>query len=432
MLAALALAGCSGVPTKDEQSARADVQATGAALLARYGRPPLPILRPDSPPEEFVRYAVLNHPAVAAAYFDWKASVEDVAPARSPVDPQFVFQADVGETLLSVMPGLMFNLMGSGKRAALGSQAVLTAGVARRAYVSAVLDAAAEARKSWIELAYLDEATRLQEGVLGALESSRTLAQVDYATGRGTGTLTDQVRIQNEVAKARNELATLDDRRAAARARFKSALGLAPGDPDPAWPTKALAATTLPGEDELWRRTLGANPGLGRMRAMVEMAAAGVEVARKAGHPDFSLGAMAELRADPSFVRPLATLGLPLWRDRIAAAVAAAEARHEAGAARVSAEELTLAAEFAQDLAMVRESDRMIAYIDRDALPSFDRSIETAGAAYQSGAAGAAMIPESQLMALSMRLERAGALRDRELAATDLMLLAAGVAVPAP
>jgi hypothetical protein len=158
------------------------------------------------------------------------------------------------------------------------------------------------------------------------------------------------------------------------------------------------------------------------MRAMVEMAAAGVEVARKAGHPDFSLGAMAELRADPSFVRPLATLGLPIWRDRIAATVAAAEARHEAGAARVSAEQLNLAADFAQDLAMVRESDRMIAYIDRDALPSVDRSIATAAAAYQSGAASEAMIPESQVMALAMRLERAGTLRGRELAPSPSLL----------
>jgi outer membrane protein TolC len=428
----LALAGCSGVPTQGEKSARADVQATGATLLARYGRPPLPALRPDSPPGEFVRQAVLNHPSVAAAYYDWRASVEDVAPARSPADPQFVFQADVGDTLMSLMPGLMFNLMGSGKRAALGSQAVFTAGVARRAYVSAVLDAAAEARKAWVELAYLDEAIRLQERVAGALRSSRALAEADYATGRGMGTLADQVRIVNDLAKARNELAALDDRRTAARVRFKSALGLAPGDPDPAWPTTALAATALPGEDELWRRTLEANPELARMRAMVEMAAAGVEVARKAGHPDFSLGAMAELRADPSFVRPLATLGLPIWRDRIAATVAAAEARHEAGAARVSAEQLNLAAEFAQDLAMVRESDRMIAYIDRDALPSVDRSIATAAAAYQSGAASEAMIPESQVMALAMRLERAGTLRGRELAATDLMLLAAGTAMPVP
>ena len=43
--------------------------------------------------------------------------------------------------------------------------------------------------------------------------------------------------------------------------------------------------------------------------------------------------------------------------------------------------------------------------------------------------AGAAMISEIQLMAIDMRHERLDVLRDRELAATDLLLLTAG-AIP--
>jgi hypothetical protein len=43
---------------------------------------------------------------------------------------------------------------------------------------------------------------------------------------------------------------------------------------------------------------------------------------------------------------------------------------------------------------------------------------------------GPAMIPETRLMALNMRRERVAALRERETAATDLMLLTADVAPP--
>lgn len=420
--------GCASLPPSAERSARADLQATGAALLAREGRPALPVLRADSPPEEFVRYAVLNHPAVAAAYYDWRAGVEDIAPARSLPEPSLTFEADITDTLMSFMPGLMFDIMGAGKRAAMGREATAVAGVARRTYLAVLLNTAAAARKAWIELAFIEEAIRLRELSAGTLGRSRDIANADYTTGRGMGSLTDQVRFTNEIAKVHSDLATLADRRTAVRARFKSALGLAPADPDPSWPRPVLMPTALPGEDELWRRASAANAELGRMRAMVEMAVAGVEVARKTGRPDFTLGLMADLKADPLMFRPTASLKLPIWREKIAATIAAAEARRDASEARVTAEQLNLAAELAQMLYMVREADRMIAYIDHTALPNFDRTIATAEAGYQSGMAGPAMIPETQLMALGLRLERAVALRERETAVTDLMLLTADVA----
>lgn len=430
LLIGFTLLGCAGVPGKEEKSARSELRATGARLIGPEGRAVLPALRPDSPPADFVRYAVMNHPAVVAAYYDWRAKVEEITSAAARPDPQFTFQADITNTLTSFMPGLMFDLMGPGKRAAMAREASAGAGVARRAYVSAVLDAAAEAWRARIDLGFVDEAARLRAASIGALERSLAIANADYATGRGMGTLAEPVRIANDLARARSELAALGDRRAAVRARFKSALGLGPAEPDPAWPQAGLAPTAIPGEDELWRRAAAANPDLASMRAMVEMTLAGVEVARKTGTPDVAVGGMVDLRTNPLLIRPTATISLPLWRDKIAATVAAAKARHEAAAARVNAAQLTLAAEFAQRLYMVREADRMIAYIDREALPSFEQAIATAEAAYQSGLATPGMIPEVQLMALAMRRERLEALRDRETAVVELMMLTADVAPP--
>jgi outer membrane protein TolC len=243
-------------------------------------------------------------------------------------------------------------------------------------------------------------------------------------------TLEAQVRLANEIARVRAELGSLGDRRTAVRARFKSALGLARADADPAWPHAVLESTTLPDEDELWRRAQASNPELGRMRAMVDMALAGVDVARRAGTPDFTLGAMVDLKANPLMFRPTATVTLPVWRKKIAANIAAATARSQAASARVGAEQLDVAAELAQTLYMVRESGRMIAYIDGTALPNLDRIIASAEAGYETGMSGPAMIPETRLMALNMRRERVAALREREIAATDLMLLTADIAPP--
>jgi len=420
--------GCTVAPSPAEKEARAQVAQIGATLRPANAKPALPTLAPTPSLADYVRFAVLNHPQVEAAYHDWRTSVVAIAPTRALPDPQLTFEADIADTLMTFMPGLMFNVMTSSKRAAMAREMTATSSVAYRAYVGEVLKVAAAARKAWIELAFIDESVRLRESSVTALERSLEIANTDYTTGRGMGTLANQVKVTNDIAKVRSDLATLADRRAAARIRFKSALGMAPTDRDPAWPHASLAATALPSEDELWHRASVANAELGRMRAMVEMALASIDVARKARTPDFALGGMVDLKTNPLMFRPTASVTLPIWREKIAANIAAAEARHDASVARVSAEQLNLAAEIAQMLFMVREADRMIAFIEQTALPNFERAIETVAAGYQSGMTSPGMIPETQLMALNMRLERATALRDREIAATDLLLMTTDIA----
>ena len=433
ILLALVLAGCSVAPSIGEREADAHVERIGGTFRPAGQKPVLPALAPDSPPADYVRFAVLNHPSVEAAYDDWRASVAAIAPARALPDPQFTFQADVWNTLMSFMPGLMFDFMASGKRSVMAGEASAESMVQYRAFVTSALTTAADARKAWIDLASVDETIRLREAALASLGQSSALAGADYATGRGMATLEAQVRLGNEIAKAGADLDTLRDRRASARTLLKSALGLGPADADPPWPTAALAPTTLPGEDELWRRAQASNPELARMRAMVEMAVAGVEVARRAATADFSLGAMANVldtQADPRMVRPVASITLPIWREKIAGNIAAAEGRSEAAGARERAAQIALAAELAQMLYTVHESDRMIAYIDRTGLPNLERIITSAEAGYQTGMSGATTIPDTRLMELDMALERVAALREREMAATDLSLLTADAAPP--
>lgn len=422
------LAGCTLAPSSGEKQARTQLSQIGDTLRPAMEKPVLSELRPDSPFDEYGRFAVLNHPQVAAAYHDWRASVSAIAPARALPDPRLTFEADITDTLMTFMPGLMVEFITPGKRRAVAREATATSNVFYRTYVATVLGVAADARKAWIELAYIDEAIRLRESSLGSLEQSLGIANTDYTTGRGMGTLANQVRVTNDIAKVRIDLGTLTDQRAAVHRRFKSALGLALADRDPVWPQAVLLATELPSEDELWRRASAVNPELRRMRAMVEMAIAGVEVAKKARTPDFSVGTMADLKANPLMVRPTATVTLPIWREKIAANIAAAEARRDASEARVTAGQLTLAAELAQVLSLVRGADRTIAYIDETALPNFERAIATIGAGYQSGISSPSMIPETQLMALLLRLDRAAALREREMAVTDLLLLTADIA----
>lgn len=393
----------------------------------------IPALDEKSPPEVYVRYALNNHPNVLAAWHDWQSAQASVLPARSLPDPQLTFQADISSTVMSLMPGLMFDLMTPGKRAAMGREAAAGAEVAHRAYVTALVRVAAETRKALLELSYLDNALLLREASVVTTEQIGKLTASEYSVGRSmNASLEAQVKADDDAARLRSEVGNLGERRTAARARLKSALGLLPTDTDPVWPRHSLTLTTLPSADELWRRVQTSNPDLATMRAMIEMAIAGVDVAQRRGTPDFSLGLMTDVKQTPWMWRPTATLTLPIWRNKIQQTIAAAQSRRDAAVSRAKAEQLNMAAELAQMLAMIREADRMIEYINTSALPSLQRTRDTAASGYRAGTSGATMIYQARVMELSMQTERLEALRERELAVVELLALTAEVAPPQP
>ena len=423
---ALLLAGCA-TASREERATLDRVRDAGALLRPAGHNPDLSSLTAESSLADYLRFALLNHPQVEAAYDDWRGAALAIAPARALPDPKLTFQADIAGTLTSLMPGLMFDLMNPGRRTAMAGEAAAASEVAHRRYLTAVLNTAAEVKKAWIDLSALEETRRLQQQALGLAEEAIRFSHAEHATMHAMGSLDQLAQQLNDAGRLRLAVANLDDQRNAARARLKAALGLAREAADPPWPApSALSATPLPGDDAFWAAVRTANPRLGEMRAMVAMAAAAVAVEQRTRTPEIAAGLMADVKMNPVLWRPLGEISLPLWRQKIAAAVAAARARHDAAAARLQAEELMVAADLARLTFMVREADRMVAYLDETALPNLRQSLASLSAAYVTGMTGFAMIPETQKMILAMQIERVAALRDREETLTDLSLLVAG------
>jgi len=424
------LTGCV-TATPAEQAARAQVRAVGAELTPAGRRADLPVLTADSTVADYLQFALLDHPAVEAAYDDWRAAVLAIAPARALPDPKLTFQADIRSTVTSIMPGLMFDLLASGKRAALAHEAAAAGDVAYRRYVTAILTTAADVKQSWADLTALEETRRLVQQMLVLEEQAVAFAHAEHVTMHAMGSLDEMTRLMNDAGRLQVEVANLDDQRGALRARFKAALGFAREAPDPPWPTHFTPDTApLPDDDAFWAEAAAANPRLGEMRAMVEMTVAQIAIAEQARTPDFAAGLMADLKMNPILWRPVAALSLPVWRQKIADEVAAAEARRDASVARLQAGELAVAADLARMTAMVREADRTVAYLDHTALPNLQQSLASVAAAYATDRAGFAAVPEAQEMILALEVERVAALRDREDTLADLALLIAGRTPP--
>src|ERR1041385_3840774 len=77
------LQGCKGIATESENSIRNEQQFFFAEYRPEGPKPVLPPLTAESSLSNYLSYAVLNHPKVEVAYYDWAASIERITQARS-------------------------------------------------------------------------------------------------------------------------------------------------------------------------------------------------------------------------------------------------------------------------------------------------------------------------------------------------------------
>jgi len=425
LLAMLALTGCKGFTTRGEREARRQMGAVKAAYRPNDQRPALPNLTTNSSLGDFLAYAMLNQPQIEAAYFDWAASVENITVARSKPDPQLTFQADIENIVSSVMPGLTQNFPGPGKLRAQARVASADSQARYFAFESTVLQTAYAVKQGYYRLWFLDEKIRVDREMLRLLAELERIARAQNEVGQAT--LQDVYRAQIEADRLRAEIANLKDSRQPLQAQFKAALGLAREQPDPPVPARfETAILDLPAE-QILDIAFARNPELKTMEAEVRRAQASLDLAYKAKVPDFSFGFMADVKTPPVLYRPQAGATLPVWRDKIAAEIAAAQAGKRAAQARLTAEQIKLTVDFAEKSFTYREVTRNLALLRGQLVPKAQRSLEIARSAYLSGKTEFFNLIDAERALLEFRLSEIEARTQRELVLSDLSLLIAGV-----
>jgi outer membrane protein TolC len=388
-------------------------------------QPALPTLTADSSLADYLRFAVLNNPRVEAAYYDWAAAVERVTPARSLPDPRLTFETDVADTVMSLMPGLMVDLPGPGKLRAAGEAVAAESRASYFAFEREILRTALAVKTAYARLHFLEESIRVENETLRLVRDLEQLAQQQNAAGRVT--LQDVLRAQIARDQVETEITNLEDSRHSLIAELAAALGLGPEHAPPPVPNAFEASTGDPRPEALLALALERNPSLRAMQADVERAEASLALARKSGVPDFSLGLEVDFQADPTLFRPSAGMTLPIWRDKIAAEIAAAQAEKRAAEARLTAEQVQIAAELASMLFMYREAVRDDALLRDKLLPKSRQSLDAARAGYVNGRASFLDVIDAQRTLFDFELEGIEARTQRELSLAALSLTIAGL-----
>jgi outer membrane protein TolC len=425
---ALLAAGCRGIPTAGETYARRDLAAVGPAFSHQAPRgQALPTLAGDAGMSNFLAYALLNSPNVESAYHDWAASVERITVARSLPDPKLTFQAYIQDALTSLMPGLMQDLPGPGKLNAAANVAAAESAAKYFAFEAAILQAAFDFKSAYYNVYFLDERLRISRRTLELLADLETAARAQNQVGKGT--LQDVYRAQIERDRLTTTVTNLEDSRPSLLAQYKAALGLTSSQADPPLPAKFESTPLGLRADDLLATAFARNPRLKAAEAEVRLAEASVAQARKSEVPDFSAGLQAEVYTPP-FYWPQASMTLPVWRDKIAAQIAAAEAGQRGAKARLTEEQLQVAVEFAARTYDYREATRNLSLLGDQLIPKARQSLEIARAAYLSDRVDFFNLMEAERAWLDFQLEEVQERARREIALADLSLTIAGVPPP--
>jgi outer membrane protein TolC len=424
----LLLAGCNGIPTKGEKAAREQMKSVADGYRPNGQKPALPVLTPDSGLSNFLAYAMLNQPSVEAAYYDWAASVERITEARSFPDPAFAFEMDVQKVVMSVMPGLMGNIPWP-EKLRVGAKIASEESQAKYfVFQSAVLRTAFEVKRTYYQLYFLSEKIRVNQETLQLLADLEKLARTQNEVGKVT--LQDVLRAQIEEDRLRTDVANLEDSRSSLVAQFKAALGMQAKEPAPPIPQRFESTSLDLPSDKLLEKAIAQNQRLKGLEAEVRAAEASIILARKGRLPDFSLGFMADVKGNPTIYRfpgDPGTMSLPIWRDKIAAQIAEAQANKRSAEARLSAEEIALAVDFAEKSYLYREASRTLTLLREQLVPKENQSLEVARIGYLSGQIDFFNLTDAEKTLLEFKLGEVDASMQREVVLAEISLIVAGM-----
>jgi cobalt-zinc-cadmium efflux system outer membrane protein len=415
------LSGCVGLTTKSERQARSDFETLSKLYHPDGHQAALPALDSNSTLATLLTYAMLNQPRVEAAYYEYAASVEKITLERSLSDPRFTFQMDITNVINSVMPGLMIDVPWPTKLSTKADVASAESQARYYAFESAVLQTAFNVKNPYYQLHFLGERVRINRKMLVLMDGLEEIARALDEAGKVT--LQDVLRAQIEQERLKNEIANLEDSRNPLMSKLKTALGMSAEQADPPVPAHFDSTSPDVSSEQLLATALAHNPQLKSMEAEVRAAEEGINLARLSRFPDFTVGVEGDVKASPIMVRPKLEMTLPVWLDKIAAEIAASQARKLAASSRLSSEQILLAVGFADASYRYREARRNLQLLDGNLVSKAQMSLDVARESYSTGRIDFINLLEAERTLLKFQLAEVEARIQCELTLAELSLI---------
>lgn len=426
---AVALLGCASLLSACAAPYDRDLVDRRTRTLYADPEPQTASVSGDAPPastelQAYVAQGLARSLALRAAYEEWRAATERVVQASTLPDPRLSYGEFLEE--IQTRTGPQERRFGLSQAFPWPGELDRRAGVADRRAEAAWfrveatrLRVAAEIEVAFHEYAFLFHELRIMRELLELL---RGLEPVVLSRIRAGGGQEDLLRLQIEIGRLEDDLASVERRRPAVSARLAHAMSLR-GLDDVLPPPELVEPDVRPLDPATtWQRALAANPRLHELAQELAASRENEALAGYRGKPQLAVGldtiqtgealdsSMPGSGDDPVMLS--LSLSLPIWGASYSAAER--EARHLARASRSRLDdaESRLRAEVEEQAFRVEDAGRRIGLYEDSLIPRAREALDLTLTSYRSGSASVLDLIDSEQTLLEFELAFWRACRD--------------------
>lgn len=347
----------------------------------------------------YLRYGMYHNGALRAAYEGWRANLERIPQVTSLPDPVFSFSQFVETVETRTGPqerrySLSQTFPWFGKLDLRGSVAGATAEEQWQRVQALRLKVERDIRLAYFDYAYLSQSLRITRGVLELLQQLEPAVQQRIA-GAGAGQQ-DLLRLQVEIGRVENDLASFQKVRPSLSARLAAAMNMRTPSPLPLPVLEEPSLAQVGAETEaLLRRAEQLNPELRELAERIRKNESQRQLAGLQRWPDVAVGvdyfetgsalnsATPGSGDDPFGVRVM--FNLPIWGGKYGAAEREAEHNISAATHALNDRRATLRADLEHAAFELDDAARQLLLYRETLLPRARETLEVTRAAYRAG-----------------------------------------------
>ncbi|MFT7484879.1 MAG: cobalt-zinc-cadmium efflux system outer membrane protein [Candidatus Paceibacteria bacterium] len=415
----MALTGCA---TAGRQAAAITPQpAANVARVEHVARSPIPEEQAIGPAslsdlQSLVAYGLANSSRLAAAEADWMAATEHSAGVGRLPDPRFSYSESVEEVQTRTGPqerrfGITQAFPKRGELDAKERIADHEATAFWHMMQSEHFKVVEEIELAYHDYAFLASQLRVTGKLVNLL---RNLEPVVQARVRAGGGQEDLLRLQIEIGRLEDDLASLERRQPALSAELARTLTWHADAASLPLPAEIVPQTHVQTRGELLEMALADNPALHVLEARARARQAGEDLAGVAARPSF--GARIDYIQTGEALNPSVSgsgddplmvgisMSLPVWRSRYAAGEREARQRTRALRERIDTAQLKLVSLVEEQAYRVEDAARRITLVRESLIPRANEAMTLTLISYRTGKSSVLDLIDSERALLEFEL----------------------------
>lgn len=368
--------------------------------------------------ERYRSYGLRRSAQLRSAYEAWRAATERVEQASTLPDPKFSFGQFIEEVQTRTGPqlrriGLSQAFPWPGKLDAKADLATRRSEAAWEQVEAERLRVARRIEVAFHEYAFLASELAITTELLGLVQGLEPVVQGRIRAGAGQE---DLLRLQVEIGRLEDDVASITQRRSALSARLADAMNLSLRGEARLLPLPELSAPTpsTRSTSALVEQALASSPRIAVLERRLEAARSAEDLTKYKRRPEFAarvdyidtgdaLSAGTPGSGDDPLFAGL-SVSLPVWTSSYSAAER--EARHSVRAAAAKLEDArsTLNADITDEVYRIDDSQRRLVLYRESLVPRAREALQLTTAAYRAGSASILDLLDSERALLEFEL----------------------------